>query len=99
IVEDVAPRMLNDALASRAEHVPDAWKSLVAEMRQEVLKPPEEWQRDWKPDGLRGYRWSFHVSRVGDMLDYLMRVIRVDLDFEEGKETIAQMVLVERAMV
>lgn len=99
IVERLAPRVFSDAVATRVDRVPDAWKRLVAQMREEVVKPPEEWQRDWEPDGLRGYRWSSQVSRVGDMLDYLMRTIRADLDFKEGKETMAQMLLVDLAMV
>lgn len=99
IVENVAPAMWNEALAGGVDRVPDAWRALVADMQQQVHAPAEEWQRDRKKDQLYWYRWSLIVGRVGNMLEYLMRAIRVDLGFREDKETMAQMLLVEKAMV
>lgn len=99
IVEEAAPRAWENASSRRIESVPEAWKALVSAMQAEVHAEAAKDDEDGRSiDERRGYYWSFRVGRVGDMLDYLMRAIRGDLGFGDGRGTLASMMLVQRSI-
>lgn len=106
LVEDVAPKMWDDAHARRAEVVPQQWVELVTAMQADVHAEASKRAMDSTDDGdatedeRRGYHWSFKIGRVADMLEYLARTIRDDLGFEEHEHsTLASMVLLNKAVL
>jgi hypothetical protein len=101
LVENVSPQIFKDSAKARRADVPVEWAAMVASMRADVRASAD---RDELEEGVpvadrRGYHWSSKLSRVADMIEYLLAVVRADLEMEEGVETLASMVLLHKAFV
>ncbi len=87
VVEDLAPAIWRRTEERRIEDVPEEWKALVSRMRARVHADADSTK--YHPSTMtledrRGHHWWPHVGRVGDMLEYLTRMIREDLGFDDG---------------
>jgi hypothetical protein len=103
IVEDVGPRMLEDAFERTRYSVPDEWKQLVDSLQNAVRAEADKDAADADStdtdtiEERRGFHWSLRIRSVSAMLEYLMREIRRDLGIDDG-QTIASMLLVTEAL-
>jgi len=100
LVEETAPRLYDKAHEARFDQVPEEWRVLVDAMAADVRAKASarDWQRDLSDTARLGYEWSWKVSSVSDMIDYLMRAVRDDLGFK-ASETLASMLLVSKAFL
>lgn len=98
LVEEVAPRLWNDAQTDRQPAASGEWRTLIDALAARVHERAEASRGTLSIEQRRGYEWCWAMREVENALNYMMQLIRQDLSFKEGDETLASMNLVERAM-
>ena len=101
IVDELAPRILENSRADWLENIPSEWRAVFDAMADEVrakVEADREYDADLSLEERYGYEWSLRVPLVERCVGYMMRLIREQIGLKEGAETLASMILVNRAL-